>query len=93
MTEQDKTTKDLACGQSGPTVLLGGWQHRDTMPGITETFLVGNDRGQVAPMIRGIIHNNVGTSWDWNYGESVTCWMPLPPPPNAGNKPPQVGLD
>ena len=29
----------------------------------------------------------------WRVDETVTHWMPLPLPFNAGDKPPQVGLD
>jgi hypothetical protein len=46
-----------------------------------ETFLVTNDKGHVAPWIRGVIHNNVGTAWDWEYGARVTHWMPMPAAP------------
>lgn len=46
------------------------------------TYLIANAKGQVAPCIRGIIHNNVGSAWDWNYGEAATHWMPLPAPPS-----------
>lgn len=54
--------------------------------GIGGTYLVANDKGQVAPHIRGVIHNNVGSHWDWNYGESITHWMPLPEAPtNTGD--------
>lgn len=45
------------------------------------SHLVANAKGQVAPCIRGVIHNNVGTKWDWDFGEPVTHWMPLPEPP------------
>ena len=38
-------------------------------------------RGNVAPYIRGVIHNNIGTAHDWQYGEAITHWMPLPQPP------------
>lgn len=52
-----------------------------------ESFLVTNGR-HVVPHIRGVIHNNTGSPWDWNYGESITHWMPLPSPPAAsGNAP------
>ena len=47
-------------------------------------YLVANAKGQVAPLIRGIIHNTVGSPWDWNYGEAITHWMPRPTPPTHG---------
>ena len=52
------------------------------LPNDGGSYLVADAvRGFVAPHIRGVIHNNVGTSWDWQYGEAITHWMPLPPPP------------
>lgn len=62
------------------------WQPRITMPDDGGTFLVANAKGQVAPKIRRIIHNNVGTAYDWNYGEAITHWMPLPSAPNGGEQ-------
>ena len=60
------------------------WQPIETRPkGADETYLVANNKGQVAPWIRGVIHNNVGSAWDWAYGESITHWMPLPEAPKA----------
>jgi hypothetical protein len=53
------------------------WLSPETLPKDGGTYLVKNDKGQVAPHIRGVIHNNAGSSWDWNYGESVTGWMHL----------------
>jgi len=65
-----------------------GWQPINTRPTDPDaTYLVANGRGQVAPWIRGVIHNNVGSVWDWEYGEAVTHWMPLPPPPTPGEHP------
>ena len=59
------------------------WQPIETRPkGFEQTYLVANAKGQVAPLIRGVIHNTTGTPWDWDYGESVTNWMPMPEPPN-----------
>lgn len=46
-------------------------------------YLVANSKGQVAPHIDGVIHNTVGSDWDWEYGESITHWMPLPKPPST----------
>lgn len=43
------------------------------------TYLVKNRLGQVAPIVRGVIQNNVGTPWDWNWGAPATGWMPMPP--------------
>lgn len=64
------------------------WQPITTMPSDGGTYLVADAiRGFVAPHIGGIIHNNAGTEWDWQYGESITHWMPLPEPPsNAGDQ-------
>lgn len=53
------------------------------LPKLCESYLVANKSGQVAPHIRGVIHNNVGTANDWAYGESITHWMPLPAAPAA----------
>ncbi len=50
-------------------------------PSDGSTFLVASASGQVAPHVRGIIHNNVGSPWDWNYGEAITHWAPMPDPP------------
>lgn len=58
------------------------WQPIETRPqNLTDTYLVVNTKGQVAPWIKGVIHNNTGTKWDWDYGEAITHWMPLPEPP------------
>ena len=60
------------------------WQPIETRPeGAGQTYLVANSKGQVAPWIRGVIHNNPGTAHDWQYGEAATHWMPLPEAPNA----------
>jgi hypothetical protein len=62
-----------------------GWQPIQTRPdGLRHMYLVANARGQVAPWICGIIHNDpaAGTQHDWQWGEAVTHWMPLPPPPS-----------
>lgn len=64
--------------------VVGQWQPIETRPtGHYETYLVTNGAGQVAPWSRGVIHNNPGTQWDWNYGDEITQWMPLPPAPDA----------
>ena len=61
------------------------WQPIETAPKDGETYLVADaGRGMVAPHIRGVIHNNSGTAYDWQYGEAATHWMPLPEAPNAG---------
>ena len=58
------------------------WQPIETMPKDGGSYLVADAvRGNVAPYVRGVIHNNTGTHWDWQYGEAITHWMPLPPPP------------
>jgi hypothetical protein len=54
------------------------------------SYLVANRKGQVAPWIDGVIHNQAGSAWDWEYGEAVTHWMPLPSPPHNDHEPPQV---
>lgn len=59
------------------------WRTLETrpLPTALDTYLVANAKGQVAPCIRGIIYNSPGTANDWNYGEEVIAWMPLPDPP------------
>jgi hypothetical protein len=58
----------------------GEWRSIDTRPkDLDSTYLVTNGR-QVAPWIRGVIHNNTGTPWDWDYGSNIIGWMPLPSP-------------
>lgn len=61
------------------------WRPIETRPhrDLNSTYLIANAKGQVAPVIRGIIHNNVGSTWDWDYGEAATHWMPLPAPPTG----------
>lgn len=60
---------------------MNEWQPIDTRPKeYHSTYLVTNGR-QVAPWIRGVIHNNTGTHWDWEYGSTIIAWMPLPEPP------------
>jgi hypothetical protein len=60
------------------------WQPIETMPEDGGSYLVADAvRGMVAPRIRGVIHNNPGTAHDWQYGEAITHWMPLPPAPGA----------
>ena len=62
--------------------VCNAWNPAETMPKDENlSLLVTNKKGQVAPYIRGVIHNNVGSAWDWNYGESITGWRPLPTPP------------
>lgn len=57
------------------------WLDIETAPkGEIETYLVKNKIGQVAPIVRGVIQDNVGTQWDWNWGEPATAWMPMPKP-------------
>jgi hypothetical protein len=64
-----------------------GWQPLDTRPKEFEsTYLVTNGL-QVAPWIRGIIHNNAGTAWDWEYGSNIIGWMPLPSPLKTSTEP------
>ena len=63
---------------------LGAWLPIATvpMPRDSGSYLVADAvRGLVAPHIRGVIHNNPGSVWDWQYGEAITHWMPLPAPP------------
>ena len=62
----------------------GGWVavEQAPLPRDDGSYLVANAaRGVVAPYVRGVIHNNTGTNWDWNYGDSVSHWQPLPAPP------------
>lgn len=49
-------------------------------PEYNATYIVKNAKGQVAPMINGIIHNNVGTPWDWDFCEPITGWCEMPKP-------------
>lgn len=59
-----------------------GWMPIESAPPLRpRCYLVASSTGQVAPHIDGVIHNTVGTAWDWNYGESITHWRPLPAPP------------
>lgn len=68
---------------SAPQVAPEGWQPIETRPpNLSDTYLVANENGQVAPWIRGVIHNNPGTAWDWDYVSTTTHWMPLPNPPS-----------
>ena len=63
---------------------LTDWQPIETAPKDGSSYLIADCvRGFVAPDIRGVIHNNPGTSWDWEYGEQATHWMPLPDAPAA----------
>jgi hypothetical protein len=63
---------------------LIAWQPIETAPKDGSSYLIADAvRGFVAPHIRGVIHNNPGTSWDWQYGEEATHWMPLPDAPAA----------
>jgi len=58
---------------------LKDWQPIETAPKDGSSYLIADCvRGFVAPVIRGVIHNNPGTRWDWEYGEQATHWMPLP---------------
>ncbi len=66
------------------SALQPGWRDIESAPKDGSSYLVADaERGFVAPHIRGVIHNNPGTNWDWQYGEAVTHWMPLPPAPKA----------
>lgn len=69
------------------SVAPSGWQPIATRPRDVlgeGTYLIANRRGQVAPVVCGVIQNNVGTPNDWDYGTNATLWMPLPPAPNQG---------
>lgn len=60
------------------------WQPVETMPNDDGSWIVADaKRGYVAPYIRGVIHNNPGSMWDWQYGEAITHYMPLPPAPEV----------
>ena len=55
------------------------------LPVDNATYLVADmERGFVAPYMRGFIHNNAGTMNDWQWGATISHWMPLPPPPKGG---------
>ena len=58
---------------------MSEWRTIETAPlDMPRAYLVANKKGQVAPKIDGVIHNLTGSQWDWDYGESVTHWMPFP---------------
>jgi hypothetical protein len=50
---------------------------------------VRNRKGQTAPWIRGVIHNNPGTAHDWDFGEAITGWRAIPAaaPASAAKEP------
>ena len=54
------------------------WLPIETRPKGDETYLVTNEIKQVAPVVRGIVQNNPGTIWDWNYFYEAIAWMPMP---------------
>lgn len=63
------------------------WRPYSTMPSDGGSYLVADaERGFVAPYTRGLIHNNPGTPHDWQYGEAITHWMPLPAAPSEPTK-------
>jgi hypothetical protein len=65
------------------------WLSALTRPIDSSTHLVADaERGFVAPCIRGVIQNNVGTAHDWQYGAEITHWMPMPAPPDTRPKEP-----
>ena len=69
---------------NAPTVQCERWVSVDdrSVPKDNGTYLVANSkRGFVAPYIKGVIHNNVNTNWDWQYGEVITHWQPIPAAP------------
>jgi hypothetical protein len=94
MVQKDLNARDFACYMAHclqaahykrPEV--GTWISVETQQRPDEgTYLVANAKGQVAPWIRGVIHNNVGSAWDWEYGEAITHWMPLPQHPPQGER-------
>ena len=66
------------------------WQPIETapLPRDDGSYLVADmSRGFVAPIVRGVIMNNPGTSNDWEWGDNVTHWMPLPNPPTYTKQP------
>lgn len=73
-----------AAGEKSDAVGGDGWisVKECALPSEPGTFLVTNALGEVAPHISGIIHNNTGTAADWQYGEAITHWMPLPLAPS-----------
>lgn len=83
----DDVQREIAAAKSGSERNCGWIAVTDRpMPNdLGGSHLVANARGQVAPCIRGVIANNVGTAYDWNYGEPVTHWMPMPSPPHNRN--------
>lgn len=72
--------KNLDLGSVSPEPAGGQWQSIDTRPQSLESaYLVTNGK-QVAPWIRGVIHNAPGTACDWEYGSYIIGWMPFPAP-------------
>lgn len=71
------TICDEALYSDSPSQPPGAWRS-GRPPNNGDSYIVANDKGQVAPYVRGIIHNNVSTPWDWNYGEAIVAWQPLP---------------
>ena len=72
-------TQASAVEEAQPKALTG-WRPAETLESRGATVLVKNDRGQVCPMSRGVIHNNPGSAHnDWDSNSTITGWMPLPP--------------
>ena len=74
----------LSCARLVPLYEAPSWVPAAAMPVPRDggSYLVADaTRGLVAPHIRGVIHNNPGTTWDWQYGGAITHWMPMPEPP------------
>ena len=67
---------------AGEVAKDAGWQDIESRPIESRSYLVCNALGHVAPWIDGVIHNAPGSdSGDWEWGEAITHWQPLPAPP------------
>ncbi|MEY4429336.1 MAG: hypothetical protein RLZZ182_2025 [Pseudomonadota bacterium] len=67
-------------------IAAGGWisVNDERLPDDGGSYIIANQPLQmVAPLVGGVILNNVGTKWDWGFGVSITHWRPLPAAPSA----------
>lgn len=67
---------------AGEVAKDAGWLPIESRPIESRSYLVCSALGHVAPWIDGVIHNDPGSdSGDWQWGEAITHWQPLPAPP------------
>lgn len=68
-----------------------GWisVNDERLPDDSGSYIIANQPLQmVAPLVGGVIRNNVGTKWDWDFGVPITHWQPIPAAPAAqGDEP------